>query len=211
MVGTVVAKVGGALIGDITGNKELGNIIGAIGGAYAGGMAGGFMSPASSGVTAATGAGEAAAFGAFDVADAANLAGSLGGGATATMNGAAAVQNIFGSTDLAGSTATTGASTGSFGGGTTGAAAGSTGATSGGGVFNSIMDYGKTSGGGLMMGNLVTGVAGGLAKQAELDAQKDMLQDKWNRDDNLSRVVSVQPMRLQARDENGNLVASKYY
>lgn len=225
VVGTAVAKVGGALVGQMTGNEQLGNIIGAIGGAYAGGMAAGGFSTATAGVNATTGSGAVETFSAFDVADAGNLAGSLGGGASTTMNGGAALQEIFGgggqsSADfLAGvpdpSKVVTNAPSTAVGGGVgggmnTASSAGGAAASAGKGLMGSFSDFIQTPGGMQMAGSTIQGIAGGLSKQSEIDAQKDLINQKYARDDSLSRVVSVEPIRLKQRDSEGVYSTSKY-
>lgn len=217
MVGTVVAKVGGALIGDITGNKELGNIIGAIGGAYAGGMAGGFINPASgatsAGATAANTAFNVAddagnMFAAFDAADAANLAGSMGnstafasatpGIVTSSGANAASSAPIFGGSNYANTVSAPSTAVGGGIGGT------------GKGLMGSFSDFIQTPGGMQMAGSTIQGIAGGLSKQSEIEAQKDLINQKYARDDSLSRVVSVEPIRLKQRDSEGVYSTSKY-
>lgn len=217
LVGTAVAKVGGALIGQMTGNEQLGNIIGAIGGAYAGGMAGGFINPASgatsAGATAANTAFNVAddagnMFAAFDAADAANLAGSMGNSAAfasatpgiVTSSGANAASSapIFGGSNYANTVSAPSTAVGGGIGGT------------GKGLMGSFSDFIQTPGGMQMAGSTIQGIAGGLSKQSEIDAQKDLINQKYARDDSLSRVVSVEPIRLKQRDSEGVYSTSKY-
>ena len=217
LVGTAVAKVGGALIGQMTGNEQLGNIIGAIGGAYAGGMAGGFINPASgatsAGATAANTAFNVAddagnLFSAFDAADAANLAGSMGnstafasatpGIVTSSGANAASSAPIFGGSNYANTVSAPSTAVGGGIGGT------------GKGLMGSFGDFIQTPGGMQMAGSTIQGIAGGLSKQSEIDAQKDLINQKYARDDSLSRVVSVEPIRLKQRDSEGVYSTSKY-
>ncbi len=217
LVGTVVAKVGGSLIGQMTGNEQLGNIIGAIGGAYAGGMAGGFINPASgatsAGATAANTAFNVAddagnLFSAFDAADAANLAGSMGnstafasatpGIVTSSGANAASSAPIFGGSNYANTVSAPSTAVGGGIGGT------------GKGLMGSFSDFIQTPGGMQMAGSTIQGIAGGLSKQSEIDAQKDLINQKYARDDSLSRVVSVEPIRLKQRDSEGVYSTSKY-
>ncbi len=217
LVGTAVAKVGGALIGQITGNEQLGNIIGAIGGAYAGGMAGGFINPASgatsAGATAANTAFNVAddagnLFSAFDAADAANLAGSMGnstafasatpGIVTSSGANAASSAPIFGGSNYANTVSAPSTAVGGGIGGT------------GKGLMGSFSDFIQTPGGMQMAGSTIQGIAGGLSKQSEIEAQKDLINQKYARDDSLSRVVSVEPIRLKQRDSEGVYSTSKY-
>lgn len=217
LVGTAVAKVGGALIGQMTGNEQLGNIVGAIGGAYAGGMAGGFINPASgatsAGATAANTAFNVAddagnLFSAFDAADAANLAGSMGnstafasatpGIVTSSGANAASSAPIFGGSNYANTVSAPSTAVGGGIGGT------------GKGLMGSFSDFIQTPGGMQMAGSTIQGIAGGLSKQSEIDAQKDLINQKYARDDSLSRVVSVEPIRLKQRDSEGVYSTSKY-
>lgn len=217
LVGTAVAKVGGALIGQMTGNEQLGNIVGAIGGAYAGGMAGGFINPASgatsAGATAANTAFNVAddagnMFAAFDAADAANLAGSMGnstafasatpGIVTSSGANAASSAPIFGGSNYANTVSAPSTAVGGGIGGT------------GKGLMGSFSDFIQTPGGMQMAGSTIQGIAGGLSKQSEIDAQKDLINQKYARDDSLSRVVSVEPIRLKQRDSEGVYSTSKY-
>lgn len=217
LVGTAVAKVGGSLIGQMTGNEQLGNIIGAIGGAYAGGMAGGFINPASgatsAGATAANTAFNVAddagnMFSAFDAADAANLAGSMGnstafasatpGIVTSSGANAASSAPIFGGSNYANTVSAPSTAVGGGIGGT------------GKGLMGSFSDFIQTPGGMQMAGSTIQGIAGGLSKQSEIDAQKDLINQKYARDDSLSRVVSVEPIRLKQRDSEGVYSTSKY-
>lgn len=232
LVGTAVAKVGGALIGQVTGNEQLGNIVGAIGGAYAGGMAGGFINPA----TGATSAGATAAntafnvaddagnlFSAFDAADAANLAGSMGnstafasvtpGVVSASGANAASSAPIFGGSNYANTVVdvpTTAVGGGVGGGMNTASSAGGAAASAGKGLMGSFSDFIQTPGGMLMAGSTIQGIAGGLSQQSQLDQLMSERKRQEARTDELSRVVSVEPIRLKQRDSEGVYSTSKY-
>jgi hypothetical protein len=218
LVGTAVAKVGGSLVAGMTGNKELGNIVGAIGGIYAGGLAGGYANAASEtgnfatvGDTAivATGAGnDIKSFGAFDTADAKNLAGSLGSD-NATAYATAPTGNVSFSTDgstaaqspqIAKSTSLWDRFTGA-GQETTSSDANSIPTNTGGGLFSSAMKYAQTPAGMQMIGGTVQGLAAGMAKQEEIDATRDLTNQAWARKDALSRYAAPTPLRLVSQND----------
>jgi hypothetical protein len=217
LVGTAVAKVGGSLVAGITGNKELGNIVGAVGGIYAGGMAGGYANAASEAGSIAT-AGDTASvatgtgtnvesFSAFDPADAKDVAGSLGSN-NATAYATAPTGNVSFGTD--GSTAAQApqmASTPSLwdkftgtGQATMPTAANGVPPTTGGGLFSGVMNYAQTPLGMQMIGGTVQGLAAGMSKQEEIDANRDLTNQAWARQDERARYAAPAPMRLVSRN-----------
>jgi hypothetical protein len=220
LVGTAVAKVGGSLVAGMTGNKELGNIVGAIGGIYAGGLAGGYANAASEssnfatvGDTAsvATGAGnDVKSFGAFDTADAKNLAGSLGSN-NATAYATAPTGNVsFGtggstvaqSPQIAKSTSLWDRVIGTDQGATASDANTIPTDTGGGGLFSSAMKYAQTPLGMQMVGSTIQGLATGMSKQEEIDATRDLTNQSWDRKDALSRYAAPTPVRLVSQSGN---------
>jgi hypothetical protein len=213
VVGTLVSKVGGAMVTKLTGNKDLGNIVGVVGGIYAGGLAGGYANAASeagsiatAGDTAsvATGAGnDVKSFSAFDTADAKNVASSLGSN-NATAYATAPTGNVSFGTD--GSTAMQSpqvANTPSLWDKFTGTDQGATTSDvntiptdTGGGLFSSAMKYAQTPLGMQMVGGTIQGLAAGMSKQEEIDANRDLTNQAWDRKDALSRYAAPTPVRL---------------
>jgi hypothetical protein len=197
----------------MTGNKELGNTVGAIGGIYAGGLAGDYANAASeasnfatAGDTASVATGSGAnvkSFDAFDVADAKDVAGSLGSD-NATAYASAPTGDVSFGTD--GSTAAQApqmASSPSLwdkftgtGQATMPTAANGVPSTTGGGLFSSVMNYAKTPAGMQMIGGTVQGLAAGMTKQEEIDANRDLTNQAWARQDERSRYAVPTPLRL---------------